>query len=231
MNGISRFELRVSLFNAIGLAMAIGVPTYLDAWLTTHIWWGSRSYPLGFWVLLLAPLVFITSTVCFRYIRGWRARVWVPSTLVVVAGLVSLLNFRPEFPHVNIIAWVLLFAVASISASWIHYLPVQDTFLQSPKIRFESKVDKIKEMVALWRAFSITFTATYAGLLIPWYMYYLKSTPVLVSDPVEAWVLKLWMCGEVGIFSVWMFLGPILESWSRTATVSDLLLRLPEEPE
>jgi hypothetical protein len=139
MNRIGHFEIRISLFNALGLAMATGVPTYLDARLTTHIFWGSRSYSLGYWVLLFTPLLFISSIACFRYVRAWTARVWVPSGLLVLAGLGSLLNFRPELPHVNVTAWVLLFALASVCASLIHYLPVQDSFLESPKIRTNLK--------------------------------------------------------------------------------------------
>ena len=229
MKRIGCFELRISLFNALGLAMATGVPTYLDPLLKSHILWQNRSYFLGYWVLMLAPFLFIGSIACFRYVRAWNARVWGPSTLLVLAGVGSLLNFRPEFPHANVTAWVLLFALAGVGASLIHYLPVKDGFLKSSEIRKSLKVDKIKEMGALWRAFSVIFTATYAGLLIPWYSYYMTSTSHLVSVTGEALMLKLYLCGEVAYFSLWMFVGPIFESWSKTAAVSDLILRVPED--
>ena len=229
MKRIGCFELRISLFNALGLAMATGVPTYLDPRLTSHILWQNRSYFLGYWVLVLAPFLFIGSIACFQYVRAWNARVWGPSTLLVFAGLGSLLNFRPEFPHANVTAWVLLFALASFGASLIHYLPVKDDFLKSSEIRKNLKVDKIKEMGALWRAFAVTVTATYAGLLIPWYAYYMTSTSRLVSEPTEALILKLCLCGEVAVFSLWMLVGPILESWSKAAVVSDLILHVPED--
>lgn len=226
MRGIGNFELRVAFFNAVGLSMATGVPTYLDARIKTNIVWPPRSYPLGFWILLLAPLLFLGSVLFFRYVRSWSARTWVPSALLVAVGLASLRNFYPEFPHLNVIAWVTFFAVASIGASWIHYLPTRDDFLESPELLMNLKIERVKEMVALWRTFAVTLTASYVGLLIPWYGYYMSSTSKLLSDPGEALLLKLTLCGEVAIFSFWMFLGPIFEAWSKTSVVSNLLLRI-----
>ena len=76
MKRIGCFELRISLFNALGLAMATGVPTYLDPLLKSHILWEGRSYFLGYWVLMLAPFLFIGSIaciLCYLYCNFCRA--------------------------------------------------------------------------------------------------------------------------------------------------------------
>ena len=52
------FPLLLALFNSLGLAFAVGVPTYIDPLYESPIF-GKRHYPAGFLILLLAIPVFI----------------------------------------------------------------------------------------------------------------------------------------------------------------------------
>ena len=99
----SSFVFRVSFFNALGAGFAVGIPTFVDRQLTTHVRYGARVYPLGYWVLFVAPIVFILTYLCMMKFTKHKGFVsWVPLGLVIFSVL---WNFKPEFPHMNVIDW------------------------------------------------------------------------------------------------------------------------------
>jgi hypothetical protein len=227
VKGVTPFEFRVAFFNALGACMAAGFSTYVDARLTTDIMWGkARHYPLGYWVMLVGPAIFLTTLPWFRKIASWKAKIWLPSIWAMFIGFLLLFNFFPTFPHVNVGGWIVMFAIASIVASWIHYAPVRFDYAGDHTISETARIERVKETVSLWRTVSITITAGYIALLVPWFAYLMTSTSKVVADPGEALLLMLMAGTEVSVFSIWVGLGTILESWRKAMSAADGLLQV-----
>src|ERR1044071_2685635 len=91
-------RFRVSIIAMLGFIVATLSATYLDSVLSTHvIFHHTRTYPLGYWIVLAAPAFLFATYAGFALMR--RAPVvasWLPSTVLAIPFL---WNFRPEFPH------------------------------------------------------------------------------------------------------------------------------------
>ena len=60
-NSRNSLHLTVSVFNALGYAIAVSVPTYLDPLLKSHVRYGARTYQAGYWPALISVPILIAT--------------------------------------------------------------------------------------------------------------------------------------------------------------------------
>jgi hypothetical protein len=220
------FQIKLALFNTLGYCLVTFTSTFLDSRLTSHILWPQRTYPLGFWILMVGPLVFILTLICFKKVKSTITKIWLPSTTFAVIGFFSLLNFLPEFPHINVGGWILMYVIIGILTSWIHYTRIRDDYVTDSNISETARIERIKESVTSWRTLAVTFTAGYLSLLIPWCVYYIVSISKLVTNAKDSYLLKVFVYSEIFLFSIWVALGVLYESWQKANKSAELLLHI-----
>jgi len=221
------YAIKIAAFNALGYCIATGVATYIDPKLTSHRMYGARPlYPLGFWILLVGPVVFGTNYWVLSRTSSIKQKTFLPAVLLLVITALSLPNFRPEWFHMGVVGWTFLFALTSVACSWIHYLPLTRTNLSKLEAKSDAKIAWVKETISLWRTVFISLTGAYLALLIPWFNYFLQSIPQLIPDENEARLLRCLLGGQLSIFSLFVFSGPLFEAMQKAREATDLLLEI-----
>lgn len=220
------FAIKIASFNTFGFCMATGIPTYLDPLLETIGAYGPRQYPLGFWILLIGPSIFVSNYLCLIKLTSLNFRIFLPGLILIFVGFCSLFNFLPEFPHGSVSTWILLFSLNSIISSWIHYTPLKAEHLNDISIDPSARIEWVKETAAFWRSISISIIVSYMGLLATWFMGSWDWVFKAVGDKGEQILVGLFSASQVTLFSIYFVFGPIFESLSKTKSTADLLLRI-----
>ena len=132
------FEFGIALLNSLGFVCSTGMPTFVDGRLTSHIIYGARHYPLGYWVCLPAPVIGALTYMCLQKCKSARAKVVLPTAILVGAGVLTLPNFRPGFiPHMAVTLGITLCAVASLASCWIRFGSTSTEYLKEAAIPWE----------------------------------------------------------------------------------------------
>ena len=161
-----QFEFKIGFFNSLGFALAVGVPTFFDPLLKSHVRFGAREYFLGPWVLLISPLVFIVTYWCI--VKSSKHKYFFSWFPLAVSGIAVLWNFRPELPHANVTLWIIYYCVASFFASWIRYTPMDFNFVCDGSIHINARIERIKESISQWRTILISIATGFLALIVPW---------------------------------------------------------------
>jgi hypothetical protein len=158
--------------------------------------------------------------------QKWKLKAACPSLILAAFGLCSLPVFRPEMPHMGIIAWLFPYCFGSLFASWIHYLPAEPPWLNDTTINREMRLERIREAISLWRTLALSVTFAYVALLIPWSVFNWSFAPMIVTKKDE--ILLVGLGGEIEllIFSVYILLTLVYESFKKANDAADMLLKL-----
>jgi hypothetical protein len=225
------FAIKIATFNALAFSLIIGCVTYLDARLPSHknsqiFPQHVRIYPHGYLISLLGgAIIFGTTLLALTKISSWRLKATLPALIIAVTGVVSLPFFRPEFPHGGITSWIMLATLISLVSCFVHFLPIEAGWLTAADISTESKTERAKECVTLWRTIAISTTLVLIVILIPWVNFIWNLSPHIVSNEAEAFMLSQF--GMAGVFcaSIYILFGIIYESFRKAHDAADLLLR------
>lgn len=228
-NKLDRFILKIALLNALGFCLVVGATTFIDARLTSHVVFGARNYPLGFLICLGGPFIFLLSCIAaFKNTSNWFKIVF-PTMILSVAGLASLPNFLPEFPHAGITAWLLGFCLLGLGSSWIHYFRIPCNWISDPRIGINLKIERVKEHVKLWRTVAISLAFGYLALLVPWSNIIWAIAPKIATKDEEIAMLSNLGFAEVVFVSIYVLVGPVWEAFRKAHDAADLFLELRTE--
>jgi hypothetical protein len=207
------FTLKIAMCNAIGFFVISAGVTLVDARLSSHVAYGARYYPLRFWICLAAPIVFVVSLISVRRSHSWKARAVWPSLCLLLIGSPCLLNFRPAFPHTGFCLGILLCCLVSFITSWIYYLPFEVDWIDDRRIDRLLKLERIKEIVTLWRTLALSVTFGYLALLIPWQNLIWSTSHQVVTKPDEMTFLSSANSVALSAFSLFVLFCPVYESF------------------
>lgn len=220
------FALKIAFFNCISYTLSVGLINWIDPKTTTHVTWGARYYPLGYWVLALSPVVFFgtySGISRFTPLRLKYLFAWFPLALATVWVMP---NFYPEVPHGNLNVWMTLTCAISFVTTWVHFREIDTSFAHNNQIHVVARIERLKEWITFWRVLSIAAIGGYAALLIPWFDILWSYPQKVVKDPGEANLILYGGSIQLGLLSIYMFVGPILEMISKTLAVANALLKV-----
>lgn len=220
-----RFAIKISLFNSLGFMLAVGVPTFVDPLLKSHVAYayGARQYFLGPWVLLLPLFAFFGTYLILikrRYLFSWFP--------IAILGAASLWNFGPELPHGNVALWTTIYCITSSVTSWIYCSKVDSSYITDESIHVSARIERIKESINYWRTISIAIAAGYLAILLPWISLLWTITDKFVLDHRERLLLATVWGVELALFSIYVLAGPVSEAFLKTQTISNDLLKIKE---
>lgn len=220
------FRLKIALFNSIGYFVTVAGVTFVDARLVHHPVYGPREYPLGYWICLGAPVVFLLSFLGVKHFRPWKSKAVWPTLCLLLVGEISLYNFRPELPHLGFSESILFYCFISFVASCIHYMPLDIEWINDSRIDPLLKLERLKELITFWRTLALSITFGWVALLVPWTSFALSSSKEFFTTSAEVFInTNAWTVAVFG-FSIFVLFGPVYESFRKATFAADQLLRL-----
>jgi hypothetical protein len=205
------FAARIAGFTAVGMAFAVGVPTFVDPRLRTHRVFGARNYPMGYWILLMAPLIFFGMYYAYKIASSTKKKMVFPLLFLIIVGCLSFLNFFPEFPHQNVMCWLLLYFIGDVVSLWVYHQQLRTDYIHSTDILDDAKIELTKESINFWRTSTLSTGVGYLAIVIPWCTLTWTCVSTILTDPKEI-TLAGWACGaQLFPFSLFFLFCPIRE--------------------
>lgn len=213
------FALRIATINALGYALTVLAISYLDPQLTSHVEYGARTYPYGYWISLLAIPVFVATALI---IRRARSRAWkcvgacVP---LLVAAACSIGVFLPELPHGGLI-WCVGYGFASVSATWLRHSAPNLSFVRDASTPVESRMAALKGVLSAWQALAIAAGVGIVGVIFPWASSVLSINEYIVKSEDELFLLNRFALMQVAAVTIALLVGPIRELFARLVLIT-----------
>lgn len=213
-----KFSLKVAIFNSISALIAVGVPTFVDPLINT-VRYGTRSYFLGSWVLIVAIAVFfltfwINST---THIVSKRVHLTILSALIPV--WVTLPNFLPEIPHLWVSLSPLPFAITSGATVWIHHHKIDFSFVVDQSLDPSTRFEILKIEYELWFRMTVGVLAVYCATVITYFTNLDRIIKLITSDPPGQFLLSMVFVIAITLNAVWFIFGPLMELFSKISSV------------
>lgn len=169
-----RFAATIASLNAGGFFVSVAGITYVDARLTTHVVYGARDYPYGYYCALSGGIIILVTTyfviTYFSFLKNmpWWCKALLPSGIVLLIAFFSLPVFKPEIPHMGFVEWTLQIAFMSCLLCFIRLLPFSTNSLTDHRIARSNRTERAKEYANLWRTITVSLFFGFIALLVPW---------------------------------------------------------------
>jgi hypothetical protein len=220
------FAVRLAGFTAVGMSLAVGVPTFVDSRMTSNRIFGAREYPMGYWILLIGPLVFVGMYYLLIASSSVKKRIVKPIAYLLIVGCLSLLNFFPEFPNGNVILWLLLYFIGDVLCLWTHYTPIKSDYIDLVDILDIAKIEMIKESINFWRTSTLMVGVGYLAILVPWSNLIWTWPAKFLTNPKEE-ALGIMVCEtQLLFFSFFFLFCPVLEGIRKWQEATELFRKI-----
>jgi hypothetical protein len=216
----SEFAARIAAINAIGYGGAVAIATYVDAHIPSHVRYGPRTYRYGYAIALLAlPVLVLT----YLSVKRARTRAWKCFGAVyslVAATVLSLPVFAPEVPHAGVVGWTTMYAVVSLSTTWLRYSSPDLQFVHDTSLAVEVRMEGLKSTQTLWQTITLATFAGYFALLVPWFNALITGNTHVVSTQRDLFILNSFANIQMGAVSLAVILAPVRELVARVMSIA-----------
>jgi hypothetical protein len=209
-------NVRLAVFNAIGILVALSSPLIIERKLTTLKIVFTKAWPWdGTWTVCIALAIFCAAVVAigtyFCLDRNWSSdrNVWV-APLWVGASIFALSWFFRwgQWPHLGMWCWAIAFSVVT-RVLVVFRKERRETIMRED-------VEHLKATISTWQLITVYgFTAYIAYAISQLYLVWLMSEKLLVSEEERLLFVVCTACQMV-IFSALVFMGPLREAWQIT---------------
>ena len=181
-------NLDVATANAIGSLFAVGIPTIIDPKLEHHLMVDSlEKYPMGYWICLIAVVVFFLTLIVNSKESTHKARNTV--LVIVIPTYLTLGNFLPQFPHLNVVVMPVYFGLISGAVVLIRDYKIDLSFLKSSN-DINIKLEQLKIEYEFWFKVGVTSFGTYATIIITTALQINNIFEIITPEPIEIFYLE-----------------------------------------
>lgn len=216
---MDKFAISVSIWNAVGYCLAVGIPTLIDPLLQHHVMYGPRTYPLGLWIF--APSVLVIASAYWINTRNWSAILCSVLTLgsLLAVTYATIPNFAPEFPHPNLLLVPVFFGAVTGIGSYIHHFQLDIQFVSESSLDPKVKLERLKMEHEIWLRLLVILLSVYA--LVAIYIYLsLRQFSENVTTSVSEVNLLSQAFGIMLVFNVFAFAtNPLWELVRKTSEI------------
>jgi hypothetical protein len=228
MNNDKKLAFKIAAFNSIGFIIAVSIPTYLDPLLTSDVVYGPRHYTMGYWVNLFAILVFFPTYVSIIKAKvNWQKYIF-SCLFLILCGTFVLWNFKPEFPHGNVVLCVIGYSVVSVVTVWIRYTPLHMEYVENNEIAVQARIEGIKSTLNIWKTITYALIANYLTILYYWLKSFQEFNGYVVTKQEEMVLLNISSEIKAGIFLLYVVIGPLKESLYKIWGISREFFKIKE---
>ena len=212
------FAYRIAGINALGYALTVLAISYLDPRLASHVEYGARTYPYGYWISLLSLLVFVATALLVRRAKSRATRCIAACVPLLVATLCSIPVFLPELPHGGLI-WCLGYGLAAVLATWLRYSGPDLSFVTDTAAPVQVRLEALKGVQSTWQGIAIAAAVAFVAVLFPWLSAILSINKAIVTSEAEIFLLNRFVLMQVAAVSVALLIGPIRELFARLVLI------------
>jgi magnesium-transporting ATPase (P-type) len=223
--GDGGFCIMIALANTAGYLMATVPPILIDPKLTHHVRYGARHYPIGWWVLLIGLLVGVSTMLTMVRIER-RFRAFWNSAPLLLATILTLPFFRPEFPHGNVFGAAAFCFVLSTLAVWIRYQPLESQYASDTRIDRTARLERVKEEIQFWRGGMMTVLGTAIVATISLCVMNFEGIKRFDTDASEQVLACNYAGFATAVAFLWLLFGPKAEAAKKCNEARGLLLRI-----
>lgn len=221
-----KFAWKVAVWNTIGYAVSVGIPTIVDPRTQHHVSYGARTYSLGYWVFLLSGLVFgLTYLVSINNRSAiWKGRAAL--LVLVIPTWATLWNFLPEFPHANVLFTPIWFGVIVGLTVYVRNHRLKLDFVHDPEIDRLVRVERVRMEYDTWFRILVGVTATYGLGLIYIYLFLKEIVVVQTTCPMEQMTLVVVFAAAVLLNALLFCSGFASEMLAKIGAIKESLTHL-----
>jgi hypothetical protein len=210
---------KLSMFNTLGLALAITSPMIIDRKMTTDYYFqDTRHYSWALLLLLfLCPLVFFLTYRLIDKSRASRRNLWVPLLpLGVLGAMIGGFAFRPQIPHDGALLLVFGYGLVSFSSVVLRHARDTGDYLDNTELDFNLRLERLKATITFWQQFTVYGVTAYLAAVISAIYIIWSVAERTVKDPSEQVLLGAAGLAEIILLSVCVVVGPLNEALAMT---------------
>jgi hypothetical protein len=223
------FSIRIALMVTIAFSIKCALYNWADPQLITYtfhgIQYGQREYPMGHWVHIITVPLFLGNYLLLTRPRGMANKCILPASFtLLVALLLSILNFRPPCPHLGLLYFVSYICIGSIITTWIHFVDQDLTGILNKTNSDSTRIEYLKEQGQLWRLIVVSGAFGFFWMLPNWWKDQEEIVKRIVSKKSEIDIVLEVFSVHFWIFLIFAILGPIYEGVNKIRKITDLIL-------
>src|SRR5438045_1919593 len=135
------FAYKIAAIVSFGLALSTVGATYVDARIPSHVRWGARTYPYGYWVALVSVPLFISTVIALRRATSRTGKCFSASLPLIIAVASIQWAFKPEVPHQGIVSNTAIYAIIVVIATWLHTSQPNTDFLEDHSLSEQVRIE------------------------------------------------------------------------------------------
>lgn len=134
-------------------------------------------------------------------------------------------NFKPEFPHLGVSLGIIGCGFLSLFSSWIHYMPLDVAWLKDD-INPLLKLERIKELVTIWRTIAISIVFGYVSIMFTTAKFMWEVPIQIVTNKDEQFFLGSVLVAYLAFLSIYLAFVLIPEAFRKAGSAADLILQI-----
>lgn len=222
------FAFRVAAVVTFGYVLSVVGATFVDARITSHVRYGPRAYPYGYWISLLAIPLFTSTTMLLRAARtrGWRCAASFLPLLVTVLG--SEWVFAPEIPHQGMTGSALMYGFAALIATWLRNTKPDMGYITDTSLPLQVRLEGLKSAITLWQGLAIATCAAFLAGVVPWSIAVSNTNARVVTAARDLFLVDVVAMFHAIAISVAVLICPIREVVMVVVRLTTLFQRIRE---
>lgn len=219
------FCVKMSVANTLGYLMATIPPLVVDPKLLHHARYGARSYAVGWLVVPIGLVVGLLTFLVMSRIQKRNRPFWTSGPLLV-ACILSLPLFLPEFPHANVLGTTAICFALSTLTTWIHYHALDSEYATDEKIDRAARLERAKEEIVFWRSGLTAFLGVFLVVMLSWSGLMIDLARRIDTDPSEQMLLYNVVGFNVTFAALFIVFGPLAEAADKCREAQRVLLKI-----
>lgn len=212
--------LKISVYNTVGLLVAIGSPLIIDPRLPSHVLHPNRQYPYTkLWLIalfFLCPVVFVSSYRLLKRKASSKNSVWFSCLPAFIPGFCAAFLLSDERPHSGILVWTFGYCVLTALTVLFRQKREDMSYLNDHNIQFGLKLERLKATITTWQQITVYGSMGYLAFVIFQISVVWFTSKVIVTVPAEQWYFGNFCSGQIALYSFMMIIGPINEAFQMT---------------
>jgi len=216
MRSDRRLAIKISLFNVIGLLLAVAGPVVIDPQLATHVYGAehARLRPHGAAIAtLLCAVLFVSTYVGLKRTRAVATSLLSSFIFLLLAGVAASFAFPPERPHMGVLMVTLSYALLSFLTVYFRQSREDYRYVQDLTLSFEGRLERLKATIATWQLILVYGAAGYLAFAVYLITVLWNVGPIMLADKNDIFWWGNINVLSIGLYSALVVIGPLNEAF------------------